>query len=57
MIVTLRYCPASSALLIVTLLAMGHRLGLCVSLAAASSPSPATGKVVLRIGWTTDPTT
>jgi peptide/nickel transport system substrate-binding protein len=55
MIVTLRFVRHHLALLIVTLLAMGLAWGLCVSLAAASSPSPATGKVVLRIGWTTDP--
>ena len=55
MIVTVRFVRHHLALLLVVLLAMGLAWGLWVSLAAASSPSPATGKVVLRIGWTTDP--
>ena len=55
MTVTVRFVRHHLALLIVALLAMGLAWGLWVSLATASSPSPTTGKVVLRIGWTTDP--
>ena len=54
MVVTVRFVRHHVALLVVALLALGLAWGLWASLATASSPSPATGKVVLRIGWTTD---
>ena len=57
MTVTVRFVRHHLALLVVALLGVGLGCGLWVSLAAASSPSPSptTAKVVLRIGWTTDP--
>ena len=39
-------------LIVVALLAAGLVWGLAGALAASSSPSPASGKVVLKIGWT-----
>ena len=42
-------------LIVVVLLAAGLVWGLAGALAASSSPSPASGKVVLKIGWTSEP--
>jgi peptide/nickel transport system substrate-binding protein len=42
-------------LIVVALLAAGLVWGLAGALAASSSPSPASGKVVLKIGWTSEP--
>ncbi|MGZ4199027.1 MAG: ABC transporter substrate-binding protein, partial [Thermoleophilia bacterium] len=42
-------------LLVVVLLAAGLVWGLAGALAASSSPSPATGNVVLKVGWTSEP--
>jgi peptide/nickel transport system substrate-binding protein len=42
-------------LIVVVLLAAGLVWGLAGALAASSSPSPAPGKVVLKIGWTSEP--
>ena len=42
-------------LLVAVLLAAGLVWGLADALAASSSPSPAAGKVVLKLGWTAEP--
>jgi peptide/nickel transport system substrate-binding protein len=42
-------------LLVAVLLAAGLVWGLAEALAASSSPAPASGQVVLRIGWTSEP--
>ena len=42
-------------LVVVVLLAAGLVWGLAGALAASSSPSPAFGKAVLKIGWTSEP--
>ena len=42
-------------LLVLAVLVLGLAGGLANSFASSSSPSPAPGKVVLRIGWTTEP--
>ncbi len=38
-----------------TVLALGLAYGLASALAASSSPSPAAGNVVLKLGWTSEP--
>jgi len=43
-------------LLVAVLLAAGLVWSLADALAASSSPSPAAGKVVLKVGWTSEPT-
>ena len=51
--------PRSKRLLVpaaaVAVLAVALVCGLATALAASSSPSPASGKVVLKIGWTAEP--
>jgi peptide/nickel transport system substrate-binding protein len=42
-------------LFVVLVLAAGLVWGLTVALAGASSPSPSSGTVTLKVGWTTDP--
>ena len=55
--VVLRLARNHLARVVFAVLAVGLACGLWVSLAGASStsPSPAAGAVVLKIGWTTDP--
>ncbi len=43
------------ALIVAVVLVCGLVWGLAAALAASSSPSPASGKVVLKIGWTSEP--
>ena len=51
--------PRSKRLLVpaavVAVLAVGLACGLAKALAASSSPAPASGKVILKIGWTAEP--